>query len=337
MIYLISDYCEGATAEIMTALAETNAEQTVGYGLDKHCDNARELIKAEIGKQDADVHFFVGGTQTNLTAISAFLRPHQAVIAPLDGHVCVHETGAIEATGHKVIAVRATDCKLSPKTIEEQVLFHEDEHFVIPKMVYISNATELGTVYTKAELRGLRAVCDKYGLYLYIDGARLATALRSNKNDMTMAELADFADAFYIGGTKNGALFGEALVILNPDLKADFRWIIKQKGGMLAKGRLLGVQFETFFKDDLYYRLAEQANKMAEKLRKGISAKGYTFYLESDANMIFPVFSNQLMEQLEQKVYFYKICAVDADHSCIRLVTSWATTEKMVDEFLELL
>ncbi len=337
MLYFVSDYSEGATPEILKALGETNYEQSVGYGLDAHCEHARELIKNQIGRQDADVHFLVGGTQTNTTAISAFLRPHQAVISPLDGHICVHETGAIESTGHKIIAVSSPDGKLYSKEVERQMAIHADEHFVMPKMLYISNATEWGTVYTKDELLALRKVCDTYGLYLYMDGARLAMALTSNKNDMSLKDIADICDAFYIGGTKNGALFGEALVILNPNLKEDFRFILKQKGGMLAKGRLLGVQFETLLQDDLYFKLGAHANQMADKLRRGMVEKGYTFHIDSDANLLFLVFSNQKMKALAEHVQFEWVCPMDDDHSCIRFVTSWATKEEDVDALLRLL
>lgn len=338
MLFFRCDYSEGAHPRLLQALVDTNMEQSVGYGEDEHCLNAAELIKRRIGAPNAAVHFFVGGTQTNYTSITAFLRPHQAVISPARGHICVHETGAVEARGHKIIAMPTSDAKLRAEQIHEAIEIHEDEHFVKPKMVYISNTTELGTIYTKAELEALRKACDEHNLYLYIDGARLASALTAPGNDLSIEDMAKYSDAFYIGGTKNGALFGEALVINNPALNDEFRWILKQSGSMLAKGRLIGVQFEEFFKeDDLYFKLGKHANDMAELLRKGISAKGYKFLSESPSNQIFPIFPKSLVSKLETLVSFEKECPVgDAEH-CIRFVTSWATPKEDVEALLTLI
>ncbi|MGN0711382.1 MAG: threonine aldolase family protein [Anaerovoracaceae bacterium] len=337
MIFFMNDYSEGAHPQILKALTETNMEQTVGYGLDPHCMNAAELIKKRIGKPDAAVHFFIGGTETNYTSIAAFLRPHEAVISPARGHICVHETGAVEARGHKIITIPTENAKLNPDLIDEEMRRHEDEHWVKPKMVYISNTTELGTIYKKAELEAIRKKCDKYGLYLYLDGARLASALTSPENDLTIEDIANLTDAFYIGGTKNGALFGEALVILNPKLNEDFRWILKQSGSMLAKGRLLGVQFEEFFKDDLYFKLGQHANDMAKLLRDGIAAKGYRFLTDSPSNQLFPIFPNELVAKLEKEVAFEKEGPVGDNEYSIRFVTSWATPEEDVKKLLELI
>ena len=281
-----------------------------------------------------DVHLLVGGTQTNLTAISAFLRPHEAVIAAKTGHVLVHETGAIEATGHKVISVDTEDGKLTRGNIETVIAEHTDEHMVKPKLIYISNSTEIGTIYKKEELEELSQVCREHDLYLYLDGARLGSALCSKENNMEIHELAQLVDAFYIGGTKGGALMGEALVICRDFLKKDFRYHIKQKGALLAKGRLLGIQFEELFKDNLYFDLAIHANNMAEILKRGIEDAGYSFMINSSSNQIFPILPNGLIKKLEEKYLFMIWEKVDKENSAIRLVTSWATDEKKVLEFI---
>lgn len=337
MIFLRNDYSLGAHPRILKALSDTNMTHAVGYSLDPFCEEARELLKDLMGQKDADIHFLMGGTQTNMTAISAFLRPHHAVIAPDSGHINVHETGAIEATGHKVFHVPAENGKILPHQIEETVLFHQDEHMVKPKMVYISNTTEIGTVYTKAELKALRDVCDKYHLYLYADGARLGCALTADGNDLTLSDMARLTDAFYIGGTKNGALFGEALAIINPELKEDFRYHIKQRGGMMAKGKLLGIQFLELFKDNLYFDIARHANEMAQILQTGIAGGGYEFSVNSPTNQIFPVFPHMLADHLQDQVSFEVWEPAGDRASVIRLVTSWGTTEDEVMNFLKLL
>lgn len=337
MIFLRCDYSEGAHPKVLDALIKTNMEQTVGYGEDPHCLNAAEIIKKRIGRTDSDVHFFVGGTQTNFTSITAFLRPHEAVISSERGHICVHETGAVEARGHKIITLPTTDAKLYAEQLDEVIRCHEDEHWVRPKMVYISNTTELGTIYKKAELQEIKKRCEKYGLYLYMDGARLASALTSPENDLTIEDIAQLTDAFYIGATKNGALFGEALVISNPELKKEFRWILKQSGSMLAKGRLLGVQFEAMFEEDLYFKLGQHANDMAQLLRDGITAKGYKFLSDSPSNQIFPIFPSELVAKLEQAISFEKEGPVGDSEYCIRFVTSWATPKEDIDKVLAML
>jgi threonine aldolase len=330
-----NDYSEGAHPRILNALIETNMEQTEGYGNDHYTLRAVELLIQRIGCDDADIHFLSGGTQTNLTALSAFLRPHEAVIAANTGHILVHEAGAIEATGHKVISVGVSDGKLKIEHIKAVVEGHTDEHMVKPKLVYISNPTEIGSIYKKSELQDISRFCKENNLYLYLDGARLGSALCSEENDMQLPDLAMLVDAFYIGGTKSGALLGEALVICRDVLKDDFRFHMKQKGALLAKGRLLGIQFLELFRDDLYFDLAKHANKMASLLKNEISSAGYRFLTHSPSNQIFPVLPNRLIEKLQEKYSFYVWEKVDADNSAIRLVTSWATNENAVLEFID--
>lgn len=337
MLYLKNDYSLGAHPQVMEALEKTNMVHADGYGIDEFCDGAAEIIKQKIGREDADVHFLMAGTQTNLTAIAAFLRPHQAVIAPETGHICVHETGAIEATGHKIIHVPTEDGKIYPEQIDEVMVFHEDEHYVQPKLLYISNSTETGNIYTGAELKALKNTCKKHGLYTYIDGARLAMALTAEGNDLTLKDLPSFADAFYIGGTKNGILMGEALIILNGSFKEDFRFLLKQRGGMLAKGRLLGVQFEALMKNDLFFEMGAHANKMALLLAEGIKKAGYDFAQKPVTNLIFPIFPNELVAELEKKVMFEGWRKYKNDTSSIRLVTSWGTAEDEIKEFLNMI
>lgn len=330
-----NDYSEGAHPRILNALIESNLEQVDGYGEDPYSAKAVELLKKKIGSTNIDIHFLPGGTQTNLTAISAFLRPHEAVIAANTGHILVHETGAIEATGHKIISMEVPDGKLNPLFIKAALDIHTDEHMVKPKLVYISNSTEIGSIYQKDELEQISCFCKENNLILFIDGARLGSALCSEENDLLLTDLGRFADAFYIGGTKNGALLGEALVICKESLKEDFRFHIKQKGALLAKGKILGIQFLELFKDDLYFELAKHANKMAGILSKAIGAMGYRFMIESASNQIFPVFPNRLIEKLQEKYLFYVWSKIDDDNSAVRLVTSWATQEDAVSDFVE--
>ncbi len=260
MIYrFTNDYSEGAHINILNALVESNLNQEIGYGNDSFCEEAKKLIKAKIKNENADIHFVSGGTQANLIIISSALRPHEAIIAASTGHINVHETGAIEATGHKICTVETEDGKLSVEHIKSVLENHSDEHMVKPKMVFISNSTELGTIYKKAELEEISKFCKENNLYLHLDGARLGSALTSRDNDLTLDELSSLVDIFYIGGTKNGALLGEAIVINNDRLKEDFRYHIKQKGAMLAKGKVLGIQFVELFKNDLFFELANHA------------------------------------------------------------------------------
>ena len=334
MYSFICDYSEGAHPRILEALAKTNFEQTDGYGLDPHCENAASLIKEKTGREHIDIHFMVGGTQTNTTAIAAFLRPHEAVISAATGHIQVHETGAIEAAGHKILLASTSDGKLTPCHIQDALDAHEDEHMAKPKLVYLSNSTEIGSIYQKEELIEISKICRNHQLYLYMDGARLGSALTSEENDLTLSDLADLTDAFYIGGTKNGMLFGEALVICNEELRVDFRYHIKQRGGLLAKGRLLGIQFEEMFRDNLYFELASHANAMSALLRTGLRSLGFSFLTHSPSNQLFPILPDLIIDKLEKKYTFYRWKKVDETHSAIRLVTSWATEEAYIHQFL---
>lgn len=331
-----NDYSEGAHPRILRALEETNLEQTGGYGTDRHCRAASDLLRARMDS-DAEIHFFAGGTQANLTALSAFLRPHEAAVSSAVGHINVHETGAVEATGHKVLTVPVKDGKLTPDTILPVLREHSGEHMVRPRLVYISDSTEVGTVYAKSELEALSGFCKDNGLYLYLDGARLGSALTAPGNDLTLPDLARLTDAFYVGGTKNGALFGEAMAICNPALREDFRFLMKQKGAILAKGRLLGLQFQALFRDDLFFELARQANLLAARLQEGIVGLGYPLYLSSPSNQIFPLFPEDVVRELSERFSFETMWTEKNGAVCIRLVTSWATTESAVDSFLKAL
>lgn len=337
MYSFTNDYSEGAHPRILEALLNANLIQHTGYSLDSHTDHARELIRKEILCPDADIHLIVGGTQTNLITISTALRPYQAVISAATGHINVHETGAIEATGHKVLTVDTADGKLTPDCVRQVLDFHTDEHMVQPKMVYISNSTEMGTQYTKAELEKLHHICRQKNLYLFMDGARLGSALTSPAGDLTLADIAQLTDIFYIGGTKNGALFGEALVIINEELKPDFRYMIKQRGAMLAKGWLLGIQFEELFQNNLFYDMAAHANRMAACLKKAIADKGYSFACDSCTNQLFPIFPDEMIEHLKKDFTFNMDRRIDGSHCSIRLVTSWATKEEGIEAFIKAL
>ncbi len=329
-----NDYSEGCHPRMLDALVRTNLEVTPGYGTDHWCRSAADRIRQAVACPQADVHFLVGGTQTNQTAIAAFLRPHQAVIAAATGHVNVHETGAIEATGHKVITLPAPQGKLTPAIIWELVRSHPDEHMVKPGLVYLSQSTELGTVYTKAELASISSLCREQGLILYMDGARLACGLTAEECDLTLEDLPRLCDAFTLGGTKNGLLFGEALVIVSDALKPDFRYHIKQRGGMLAKGRLLGVQFDAIMQDGLYLELGRHSNRLAQKLARGLEALGYPMYVPSPTNQIFPIVPNSQLPLLDKLCYYEVTAAVDEAHTAVRFVTSWASTEADIDGFL---
>jgi len=330
-----NDYSEGAHPRILNALMESNLEQTDGYGEDHYTSKAVELLKQKISLNDIDIHFLSGGTQTNLVAISAFLRPHEAAISANTGHIQVHETGAIEATGHKVISMEVQDGKLNPEQIKSALDTHTDEHMVKPKLVYISNSTEIGSIYTKAELEQISNFCKENNLILFIDGARLGSALSCDENDLQLSDLGRLADAFYIGGTKNGALLGEALVICKESLKEDFRFHLKQKGALLAKGKILGIQFLELFKDNLYFDLAKHANRMAALLSQKIKAMGYKFLTNSPSNQIFPILPNQVIEKLQENYSFHVWSKIDDNKSSIRLVTSWATKEYAVTAFIK--
>lgn len=334
MIYFNNDYSEGCHPKILGALTRTNYEQTLGYGEDEYCAQAAKKIRALCGREDAAVHFLVGGTQTNMTVIAAALRPHQGVLCAGSGHINTHETGAVEATGHKVLPLPSQDGKIHAGQVREAVLSHRAdasfEHTVQPKMVYISNPTELGTLYTKAELTALRDTCRELGLYLFLDGARLGYGLMAKDNDMTLKDIGDCCDVFYIGGTKVGALFGEAVVITNPELKEDFRYLIKQRGGMLAKGRLLGIQFDTLMTDNLYFDISAHAIALAEKLENTFKELGVSFLVPVQSNQLFPILPDGVLARLAEAYVFCEQCRVDESHRAVRFCTSWATKEENV-------
>lgn len=329
------DYSEGAHPEILKLLSETNLLQTIGYGEDEFSEKARQLIKNKIGINTVDIHFVTGGTQANLLVISSVLKSYQSVIAATTAHIEVHEAGAIEATGHKISTIETSDGKLTPDKIKKVLEFHTDEHMVMPKLVFISNSTEIGTVYSKQELSNLFHFCKKNNLYLYLDGARLATALTSDNSELTLKDLSELTDVYYIGGTKNGALLGEAIVINNNDLKENFRFNMKQKGALLAKGRLIGIQFLALFKTELFFELAKHANKSAGKLADTFRNKGYEFLAKPVTNQIFPILPNDLIEKLHKKYDFYVWSKFNETHSIVRIVCSWATDEKVIDEFIQ--
>lgn len=341
MIQFQCDYNEGAHPLILEKLMETNMQQTVGYGADEYCASARKLIKKICEAPNADVHFLVGGTQTNATVISSILKPYQCVICADTGHINVHETGAIEHTGHKVFALPNKDGLITAKQIEAVLKTHfeddEPEHMVQPGLVYISFPSEYGTLYSNTEIQQISEICHSYNIPLFIDGARLGYGLMSDECDITLPELAQLADVFYIGGTKQGALFGEAVVIMNDALKKDFRYNIKQNGGMLAKGRLLGIQFETLLKDNLYFDLAKHADMEAMRIKEALINNGYEFYIESPTNQQFPIFPNEVLDDLQKDFLFSPWAKVDERHTAVRICTSWATKSENVDKLIKLL
>ncbi len=339
MIYFNSDYLEGAHPSIMVKMAETNMVQTVGYGEDEYCEAAREKIKAACQAPEADVHFLVGGTQTNTTVIAAILRPWQGVISAVSGHINCHEAGAIESTGHKVITLPTDNGKITAQQVADYVEWHKNdestEHIVQPGMVYISHPTEAGTLYTKAELTELYDTCRRYGLPLYIDGARLGYGLAAEESDMTLPEFARLCDVFYIGGTKVGALFGEAVVIMNESLKKDFRFIMKQRGGRLAKGRLLGIQFDALFTDDLYFKISRHAIEMAHQIRDIFVSAGYPLLFDSPTNQQYPIMPDAELAEIGKSFGYEYWERVDETHSGVRFCASWATTQENVDALRE--
>lgn len=335
-----SDYLKGACPEILKKLSEINTEANTGYGLDKYCKSAEKKILEECSLKDGKVYFLTGGTQMNKTVISSVLRPYEGVFAAESGHIFVHEGGAIENSGHKVLTLKNDEGKVLAEDVESFMkVFLRDEthpHMVQPGMVYISQPTELGTLYSLEELRKLREVCDRYGLKLYADGARCGYALASPENDVTLKDLAEITDLFYIGGTKVGALFGEALVIRNTDLLPNFFTSIKLNGALLAKGWLLGLQFDVLFTDGLYRKISEHAIKEAMKIKKALSDKGYRFFIDSPTNQQFVIVPIKKMEELKDKVSFDVSAYLDDENCVIRLVTSWSTDPEQTDELIRL-
>ena len=326
--FFMNDYGEGAHPLVMRRLMETNMEHTCGYGLDEYSLRAADLIRKKCGQPQAQVHMMTGGTSANVIALSAFLRPYEAAICAPTGHINVHETGALEATGHKILTCGAKDGKVIPGSVAEVCARHTDEHMVFPKLLYISQPTEIGTVYSLSELKELRRVCDENGLILFVDGARLGSALTSAECDMTLSDLAALADCFYIGGTKNGLLFGEAMVIVNPALQANFRYMIKHNGGMMAKGRLCGVMFLTALENDDYFEWARHANAMADIVREGMEKGGIPFYQRTTTNQIFAVLTQEQNKALEQNFSYEQWEKLDGGKVAVRFVTSWATSEE---------
>jgi len=339
MIRFECDYAEGAHPKILELLTRTNMEQTPGYSVDEYCNKAREIIKKLCDSDSSEVHFFVGGTQANTVVIESILRPHQGVISADTGHINVHETGAIEATGHKVLSVASEDGKITAEQVREVHSSHfgdaNPEHTVQPGMVYISNPTENGTLYSKQELTELSEACRSLGLPLFLDGARMGYGLMAEGNDLTLSDIAKLCDVFYIGGTKVGALFGEALVITEPSLRKDFRYMIKQHGGLLAKGRLLGLQFIALLEDGLYFSISEHADRLAMKIKAAFEEKGYPFLYESYTNQQFPILPDDKLEILKEKYAYSFWARVDEKHSAVRFCTSWATREEDVERLLE--
>ena len=336
MIRFECDYAEGAHPRIIERIVETNMEQQPGYGLDPHCERARELIKKECGK-DVNVHFIVGGTQTNLIVLASILRPHQGVLCANTGHIESHESGAIEATGHKVMTLSSPDGKITAEQIAKACDWHyaqgNREHITQPGAVYISHPTENGTTYTKDELAAISATCRKYNLPLFLDGARLGYGMAAYDSTITMKDLAEYCDIFYIGGTKVGAMFGEAVVFTNGGGDFEFRYHIKQRGAMLAKGRFLGIQFETLFEDGLYYEISKGAIDKAMQIRDAFAAKGIKFLFDSPTNQQFPILPNDMLEKLNEKyASSYWEDGKEEGYTVVRFCTSWATTQENVDE-----
>ena len=340
MLFFVNDYCEGAHPAILEKLVETNMEKLSGYGTDKYCDSAKEKIRKACGCPDADVFFLVGGTQTNATIIGSVLNRYEGVLAAQTGHVSCHEAGAIEYTGHKVLTLPAENGKIKAESITDYVeTFYGDEshdHMVFPGMVYISHPTEYGTLYTKAELEEISSVCRSYNIPLFLDGARLGYGLMSEETDVTLPMIAKYCDVFYIGGTKVGALCGEAVVFSGNRTPKHFLTLIKQRGALLAKGRLLGIQFDTLFTDNLYFEISRDAIAMADYLKKGLAEKGCRFYLDSPTNQQFVILENRKMTELKKEVKFSFWEKYDENHTVVRFATSWATKKEEIDQLLDL-
>lgn len=339
MQYFHNDYNEICHPAILKKMQENMGNQMGGYSEDSSCEKAAAIIRRLCKNANLAVHFLVGGTQTNLTVIAAALRPHQAAIGAQTAHINVHETGAIEATGHKVIGLPTNDGKINAEQIRNAVLMHyadsAHEHIPQPKMVYISNPTELGTIYTLNELQALSDVCKEYNLYLFVDGARLGYGLAARGNDVTFADLSRLTDVFYIGGTKVGAMLGEAVVFSNPVLAEDFRYIMKQRGAMLAKGWLLGLQYEALLEDNLYLRISDHADKMADMIRKTLKELKYPLLVEGTTNQIFPILPDALLDKLKDNFTFSEQERVDETHRAVRFCTSWATKPESVAALCE--
>ena len=331
----LSDYNEGCHPNILRALEKTNLEPQLGYGEDKYSLKAKELLKKKIKNYNVNIYLIPGGTQVNLIVASSILKPYESVITASSSHIVNNEAGAIEMTGHKVNIIHTDTGKITKEDIQVVLNNHLSyPHMVKPKIVYISNATEMGTIYDKQELKQLYTFCKEKELYLFLDGARIGNVLCNKESMLTLQDISDYTDIFYIGGTKNGALLGEAIVVNNNKLQKDFLVNIKQRGALLAKGRLLGIQFIELFKENLFYDLARHANLMSTKIRDNLKELGYSFLTNGNSNLLFPIFPINLIVKLEKKYSFYRWKVIDKNYVVIRLVTSWATEEKRVDEFL---
>lgn len=341
MLSFVNDYSEGAHPRLLERLTETNFEQLAGYGSDSYCERAKEKIRAAIGCPEAEIFFLVGGTQTNQVVLDALLRPYDGVIAAASGHVNVHEAGAIEHGGHKVLALAHTEGKLSAGTVREYLqTFYADgnyTHMVFPGAVYLSHPTEYGTLYTKAELTALHEVCAEYHIPLFLDGARLGYGLAADGTDVTLRDVAALTDVFYIGGTKVGALCGEAVVFPHGGMPANFLTIVKQHGALLAKGRLLGVQFDALFTNGLYLEISRNAIETADRIRRALVEKGYQLFCPNPTNQIFLVLENEQRERLEEHVALGFMEKFDDTHTVMRICTSWATRREDVDALIALL
>ena len=340
-LFFACDYMEGAHPDIMQRLMETNLVKTAGYGLDEYCDSAKEKIRAACGAPDAEVHFLVGGTQTNATVIDALLKSYQGVVAAETGHISTHEAGAIEFGGHKIMTLPHNNGKINAAHVRAMLEgYYNDgnhDHMVMPGMIYVSHPTEYGTLYSRAELEAISSVCREYHIPLYLDGARLAYALTCPQNDITLADLASLCDVFYIGGTKCGALFGEAVVIPRPGLIPHFFTIIKQHGALLAKGRLLGIQFDALFTDGLYAHIGDIAIKAADRIRCALAENGYQLCFDSPTNQVFCILEDSVMEKLAEHAEFSFWEKYDDTHTVIRFATSWATSMEDTDKLCSLL
>jgi threonine aldolase len=333
-----NDYSEGCHPNILQSLLLNNTDQQAGYGEDQYSLQAKELIKEKIKSPASEIYFVSGGTQANLIVISSLLKPYQCVISASTGHILNNEAGAIEATGHKVLNIETEDGKIKPSDIVPILENHRNvPHQVMPKLVYISNSTELGTIYQAKELEELSAFCKEHKLYLFMDGARLGHGLTAEISDLTIEKVAELTDIFYLGGTKNGALIGEAIIINNPAIQEDFGFNIKQKGALLAKGRLLGIQFLELMKDDLYFELAKHANQQAMKMKNAMTERGLQFLSDTYTNQIFPVISNEIIQKLSENFDFFVWKKIDEKYSAIRLITSWNTSDEAVDRFNEMI
>ena len=341
MLSFASDYTEGACEEILQKLAETNRESLPGYGMDRYCQSAARKIQEATGCPEAEVYFLVSGTQTNAVVISSMLAPYEGVVAAQTGHVSIHEAGAIEYTGHKVLQLPEKDGKIDPADLQEYLQnFEADanhDHMVFPGMVYLSHPTEYGTLYSRKELQAISEICRSYEIPLYLDGARLGYGLAGEENDLSLSEIAHLCDVFYIGGTKVGAFCGEAVVFPKNNAPKHFMTTVKQHGALLAKGRVLGVQFDTLFTDNLYFEISKNAIKTANTLKQALKEKGYTFYIDSPTNQIFLVLEDERLKELEQKVAVSFWEKADDNHTIIRLATSWATKEEEIKALIEIL